>query len=139
MEKVIFNPASFDIGMKIGEEIGSKYINQANERMSFLKPYFEIDNQYLFTKIKNVLFPFLYRDPEIGIEENETTIKNRIEFADLYLPLMSFMTYILLITLNMVLTSNEKDQFHPDELGYKASKNLTILLFCTFGLKLCKS
>lgn len=137
MEKTIFNPAAMDLGMKLGKEVGMDYLNSANKRFTFLKPYFEIDNQYIFTKIKLLLFPFLYKDPQIGNElEGDSTSKDRIDFADLYLPTMSFMTYILLVTLNVVF--NGDTDFHPDILGYKASKNFTILVICSVLFKLCK-
>jgi hypothetical protein len=137
MEKTIFNPAAMDLGMKLGKEVGMDYLNSANKRFTFLKPYFEIDNQYIFTKIKLLLFPFLYKDPQIGTElEGESVSKDRIDFADLYLPTLSFMTYILLVTLNVVF--NGDTNFHPDILGYKASKNFTILVICSVVFKLRK-
>jgi len=137
MEKTIFNPAAMDLGMKIGKEVGMDYLNSANQRFAFLKPYFEIDNQYIINKIKILILPFLYKEPQVGTElEGEAIPKERIDFPDLYLPTMSFMTYILLVTLNIVFSSGA--DFHPDILGYKASKNFTILIVCSIIFKLCK-
>jgi hypothetical protein len=138
MEKTIFNPASISIGMKIGEEIGGKYFNQStSERLSFLKPYFEIDNSYIFKKMKYVILPFLYKAPDVGIEsDNDGPSKEKIDFADLYLPLMSFVTYVLVNVFNIVFT--EKNEFHPDILGYKLTNNFIILIFSALIYKLCK-
>ncbi len=65
----------------------------------------------MINKIKYILFPFLYKptdnnnsNPEIFEEPSE---KDKIEYPDLYIPLMSFITYILLIAFNLAYTSNK--------------------------------
>jgi len=77
-----------------------------------MKPYFTVNNTYVIKKIKHVLLPFLYKLPENNLdqdlEEDLTISQNRIEFPDLYLPLMSFITYIIILAFNSANTLNEK-------------------------------
>jgi hypothetical protein len=80
--------------------------------LDFLKPYFQVTHSYIINKTKLVFFPFLYKvvlylnhqdtNEDIYSESESSGSRDKIEFADFYLPMMSFITYILLITLNMV-------------------------------------
>jgi hypothetical protein len=56
-----------------------------------------------------------------------------IDYADLYLPLMSFITYILLIAFNAGHSSNTK--FNPEILGKTSTKDFAILILYTIILK----
>lgn len=139
-----FNDNTVDIGVKIGSEIGSKYLNNTSEWLSFkfLKPYFSINNRYLFRKVKQICLPFLYREPEITDEEDFndnyfTIAKSRIEYPDLYLPLVSFMTYILLITFYFAFSKGE--EFDPDFLGSKCTKNFILVIVHVALLKTRKN
>jgi len=54
----------------------------------------------------------------------------------MYLPLMSFITYILLIGFHTAHSNHENNKgFDPDILGIKATKNFFILLLYTIILK----
>lgn len=74
---------------------------------SSIKGYFEIDNSYLMGKLRHIIFPFMSRveqsKPDIQpIElQNSSQTDNSIFRSDLYIPLMSFVTYILLSCLSL--------------------------------------
>ena len=129
----INNNPTIDIGIKLGTELGSKYIASSNEwfSLNFLKPYFSINNKYVIRKIKQVILPFLYREPELtdeeDFEDNYFQIaKSKIEYPDMYLPLVSFMSYVLLISFNFAMSEGEA--FDPEYLWSKCSKNFTIVI-----------
>lgn len=80
--------------------------------MQFLKPYFDINNKYVINKIKYILLPFLYKGSDSNSSNNEifedNSFREKIEFADLYIPTMSFITYILLIAFNSAFTEKKE-------------------------------
>lgn len=144
--KIGFNNPNLDIGMQIGSEIGRNYLASTNLgeifSFSFLKPYFCINNKYVLRKIKQIIFPFLYKEPEIQEEDDyEDNLfqmsRSKIEYPDMYLPLVSFMTYVLLVTFNAAISS-ETNTFSPDYLGIKSSKNMLIIVLHMIVLKTCK-
>ena len=102
------NEDSLNLGLNIGKQIikESKFVDYFS--LNGLKPYFEIDNSYVIYKLKNILFPFyLFKkesNPTDIINNNssdaEDAQKLKIEYPDMYIPLMSFITYILLIGFN---------------------------------------
>ena len=57
--------------------------------------------------------------------------KERIEYPDLYLPLMSFITYVLLIAFNYGQSAN----FSPEIFGRTSTKDFAILALYTIVLK----
>lgn len=81
--------------------------------LKFLKPYFSVDNKYVSMKLKLILFPFLYNESkslneEIEFEQDDTNndknqniSKSSIAFPDLYVPLMGFITFLLVIALSL--------------------------------------
>ena len=82
--------------------------------LKFLKPYFTVDNRYVSRKLKMIVFPFLNNElkslnEEIESDQDETNnelsnkgiSRNSIAFPDLYVPLMGFITYLLVIALNL--------------------------------------
>lgn len=132
-----------NLGIGIGKTLGQKYISQTNEWLSFsfLKPYFMIDNKYVLDKIKYVFMPFLHKDTEESIafdsDSQDERPTNKFEYADLYLPLVSFTTYILILGINKGLML-ESGEFSPEFLWAKASTNSTILFFYALLVKLRK-
>ena len=82
-----------------------------------LKIYFDVTNHYVLHKLKIILFPFLLKEDQwkmsgssIGFQGNDDfdsshlqsedsmyTPKNNLQAPDLYIPLMSFVSYILII------------------------------------------
>ena len=110
-------------GLKIGEQIikdsQSKFIDYFS--LEGLKPYFNVTNKYVLLKLIYIILPFLYK-----VDSNLSTQQNlKIESPDLYIPLMSFITYVLLIGFNSAY--QQQKIFEPEILGKIASKNSFIL------------
>jgi protein transport protein YIF1 len=95
---------------------------------SSLKTYFEIDNSFLLRKLKHLFLPFLSKNTirndqnqgyDVEVPEEVSIFK-----IDLYIPLMSFVTYILLTCMNMGL----QEKFEPDFI-FKNITNCSLLTF----------
>ena len=119
-------------GLKIGEQIikdsQSKFIDYFS--LDGLKPYFNVTNKYVLLKLIYIILPFLYK-----VDSNLSTQQNlKIESPDLYIPLMSFITYVLLIGFNSAY--QQQKIFEPEILGKIASKNSFILFIQVALLKL---
>lgn len=78
--------------------------------LKFLKPYFTVDNKYVSRKLKLLIFPFLYNENKIIGEEIESDhnednqigiSRNSIAFPDLYVPLMAFITFLLVVAFSL--------------------------------------
>lgn len=100
-----------------------------------LNYYFRVSNSYVFKKILLILFPYRNKDWTRITAENPGSPGNssNVTFAppnqdinapDLYIPLMSFITYILLWAVFQGLQGD----FHPQLFGYLASQTLA----CSF-------
>lgn len=91
------------------------YVHKNIEKVNFqkLKPYFKITNKYILAKIILILFPF---NKTSWSKENE-----KLQSPDLYIPLMSFLTFILL---NGILLG-VKSQFTPEKLTILFTRCLT--------------
>lgn len=74
-----------------------------------LKVYFDVTNSYVLHKLKIILFPFLLKEDDwkkgqsqnysisgAVVDENTFTPRNDLQAPDLYIPLMSFVTFILI-------------------------------------------
>ena len=119
-------------GLKIGEQIikdsQSKFIDYFS--LDGLKPYFNVTNKYVLLKLIYIILPFLYKvDSTLSSQQNI-----KIESPDLYIPLMSFITYVLLIGFNSAY--QQQKIFEPEILGKIASKNSFILFIHVALLKL---
>ena len=119
-------------GLKIGEQIikdsQSKFIDYFS--LEGLKPYFNVTNKYVLLKLIYIILPFLYKvDSTLSSQQNI-----KIESPDLYIPLMSFITYVLLIGFNS--EYQQQKIFEPEILGKIASKNSFILFIQVALLKL---
>lgn len=99
---------------------------------SDLKYYFRVSNSYVLKKILLVLFPYHNKnwtrvttaeatgDPSTNAQSQFAPPIYDINAPDLYIPLMSFITYILLWASFQGL----KGDFHPQLFGYLASQTL---------------
>ncbi|KAF9764598.1 Protein transport protein yif1 [Nosema granulosis] len=96
----------FDLG-KEALKTGSNYVNNKIQKVSFkhFRPFFNIDNQYLYRKILLIVFPY----SNSSWESHDSTIAN----PDLYIPLVSLGTYILLKSLYYGL----QNSFEPEKIG----------------------
>lgn len=112
----------------IQQNFGS-YIPMAGE----LKYYFKVSNAYVARKLMLILFPFRHRNwSRMTTSETAGSSGSGVSYAppledvnapDLYIPLISFVTYILLWALFLGL----RGDFHPEVFGYLASQTLACL------------
>mmetsp|Transcript_33772 Transcript_33772/g.34409 ORF Transcript_33772/g.34409 Transcript_33772/m.34409 type:complete len:276 (+) Transcript_33772:89-916(+) len=109
------SPEMVNFGLSAGQDI----INKQKERLmpgvsifwNSLKIYFAVSNNYVLHKILTVLYPIgnkkwarmstedvNNRDPLIEVTNHKNALpRHDINAPDLYIPLMSFLTYILLV------------------------------------------
>jgi len=90
-----------------------------------LKYYFAVDNNYVSRKLRLLMFPFIHSDWSIKYNHDEP-VQPRFELnaADLYIPSMAFVTYILVVGYMLGL----QDRFSPEVLAATASSALTALV-----------
>jgi len=112
----------------------NRYVN-----VSALKHYFNVTNSYVINKLFLVVFPWRHkpwsRKQTVGPTGQEGWYlppRDDINSPDMYIPVMSLVTYILLSTL----VAGLRGQFQPELLGYTASKALGVVLLEILGLKL---
>ncbi|GLG99732.1 Protein YIF1B-A [Gryllus bimaculatus] len=103
----------------VDRELG-KYIP-----VSRLKYYFAVDTTYVTKKLGLLLFPFTHSDWSVKYEQDEP-VQPRFEInaPDLYIPLMAYLTYILLAGLIL----GSQSRFSPEVLGIHASSALAWLV-----------
>lgn len=101
-----------------------------------LRPLFAVDDSYVIRKLGFILFPFAHRRWHGSHEQP----KENVVQPDLYIPLMSFMTYVLAAGYMLGL----KDKFTPEQLGTLSSSALgslalevalMVVLFNIFNVK----
>jgi len=107
-------------GRKELEDTVEKYVS-----IGQLKYYFAVDNSYVSKKLGLLLFPFLHKDWSIRYNQDEP-VQPRFELnaADLYIPSMAFVTYILVV--GYVLGLNNR--FSPEVLAATASSAMVWLV-----------
>lgn len=98
----------------------AKYFSTASTRS-----YFDVTESYVYHKLRLVLCPFLHKGSWARLPESVaggTAYKpprNDINAPDLYIPLMSFWTYVLLASIREVFSS-DSGSFTPDTLAAHA-------------------
>ncbi|PRP80608.1 hypothetical protein PROFUN_11551 [Planoprotostelium fungivorum] len=102
---------------------------QYQKNMSMLKYYFNVNNSYVINKIKLLLFPIAHKQWARRIHrQNDSEVflpaRDDINAPDLYIPLMAFVTYILIFGYIM----GASKQFTPEVLGKMASAGLFVLI-----------
>ncbi|ORD94770.1 hypothetical protein ECANGB1_2785 [Enterospora canceri] len=91
--------------VKAGQEYVNKKID--SKRFAFIRVYFEVNNAYILDKLRLILYPF----------------NNTLDYLlkpDLYIPLMSLLTLVMLRSLQIGLSK----EFHPEKLFLMVSRNL---------------
>lgn len=108
--------------------------------MNRLRFYFNVSNSYVIHKIGIILFPWIHKpwaraavhsDATGGIEGYESP-RLDINCPDLYIPLMSFVTYVLLLAM----FAGIKGNFKPEMLGLNASRAFGVVITEILGIKL---
>lgn len=127
---------AFQVGGRATEAAGA-YVEQNFGKylqVGALKHYFNVSNSYVLRKLYLVLFPWRHKpwsrsgSQRAGANGQVDTYflppRDDINSPDMYIPVMAFVTYILLSTLLYGLAGN----FNPEQLGYTASFAFTIVI-----------
>ena len=119
-------------GINMGKQIvkNSKFVDYFS--LEGLKPYFDVDNKYVIYKFRYLFIPFL-KEKQINSSE-EYDNKYNIEYFDLYLPLMSFITYVLVVS--FISAINNPGVFNPQTLGKILSKDFSLYIINVMAIKL---
>lgn len=140
-----FSPGSYFIADPMIAAAGQQFIGQYSQNLVHntggwidrnLRPLFAVDDSYVIKKLGFVMFPFIQK----RWHANQESPKENLVQPDLYIPLMSFMTYVLAASYMLGL----KDKFSPEQLGIISSSalgclalevTLMVVLFNVFNVK----
>jgi hypothetical protein len=110
---------------------GTEFVHKNIEKYvatSKLKYYFAVDTAYVGKKLGLLLFPFAHSDWSLKFTADEPVAPRYDTNApDLYIPVMSFVTYILLAGVAL----GTQSKFTPEHLGMTAS---TALIWTTIEI-----
>ncbi|KAI9880972.1 MAG: hypothetical protein M1830_009466 [Pleopsidium flavum] len=138
------NDQTAQMGFQIGKSAvmaGQEYVDQSLNRyvsIPALKHYFNVSNTYVLSKLALVLFPWRHkpwsRQQRLSPDGREGFLAPRddLNSPDMYIPVMAFVTYILLSTL----LAGLRGAFHPELLGLTATTAFAVVIFEILGLKL---
>jgi len=139
------NDATAQFGMQLGQSAvaaGQDYVQKhigGFIPITAVKHHFNVSNSYVINKLRLLLFPWRHKPWSRRTRRSETgqsewfPPRDDLNSPDLYIPLMAFVTYILLAALHSGLQS----RFHPEILGVTASTATVVVLldfaFVKFG------
>ncbi|KAI9831746.1 MAG: hypothetical protein M1826_003077 [Phylliscum demangeonii] len=139
------NDPTTQLGFQVGQsavKAGQDYMEQNFNRyvnVGAVKHYFNVSNSYVLSKLLLVLFPWRHRPwsrkqslSPSGQEGYFLPPREDINSPDMYIPVMAFVTYILLSTLMAGL----RGAFHPELLGLTATTACAIVIGEMLALKL---
>ena len=128
------NEDTLKIGLNMGKQIvrNSKFVDYFS--LEGLKPYFDVDNKYVLIKLRYLFLPFLKEKTRNTVNANEIQIKYNIEYSDLYLPIMSFITYVL--SVSFIIALKNPAIFNPQTLGKILSKDFSLYIINAAIVKL---
>ncbi|RMD43461.1 hypothetical protein DV735_g1655, partial [Chaetothyriales sp. CBS 134920] len=150
------NDPTAQMGLQVGKTAmmaGQQYMEQNVNRyisVPALKHYFNVSNSYVVRKLLLVLFPWRHK-PWTRSQSRMTTSstdasgqmsqeqysfnylppRHDLNSPDMYIPIMAFITYILLSTV----LAGMRGSFRPELLGSTASTALAVVLFEIVVLK----
>lgn len=118
---------------QLGYALGSQMYSRVSENVSLekvvslgqLRTLFKVDHSYVLKKLLLILFPFRHSDwSRIGsVDLGYKTPREDLNAPDLYIPVMSFVTFVLLSGISFGIS----DKFTPDLLGITSSTALFLL------------
>jgi hypothetical protein len=133
------------MGLQVGKSAvmaGQEYMEKNMNRfvnVSTLKQYFNVSNSYVISKLLVVLFPWRHRPwsrqqrlSHDGQDGLYAPPREDINSPDMYIPLMAFVTYILLSTL----LAGLRNAFRPELFGMTATAAFGVLIFEILVLRL---
>ncbi|SCZ96742.1 BZ3500_MvSof-1268-A1-R1_Chr4-1g06675 [Microbotryum saponariae] len=140
------NDATTAMGVQFGKhafDAGQAYLDKNFTRLlplAHLKHSFNVSNSYVLQKLRLVLWPWrhrpwsrsLKRSESSGVAEGWKPPRDDINCPDLYIPVMSVVTYILL----SAIIAGKQGQFDPRIVGQTASKSFGILVLEFICIKL---
>jgi len=108
---------------------------QYSKNLSLLRYYFTVNNSYVMNKIFLIIFPYKHKHWKRRVLRQQDQdlflpARDDINAPDLYIPLMAFITYVLIIGFSL------GDKFTPDVLGIISTTALFTNLFEIVGIKL---
>uniref|UniRef100_U5EVY5 Protein YIF1 n=1 Tax=Corethrella appendiculata TaxID=1370023 RepID=U5EVY5_9DIPT len=125
-------PIVQDMAMQYGQKLadqGKELVNKEFEKyipVTKLKYYFAVDNKYVINKLKLLFFPFTQKDWSLKYDhDNPVQPRYDINAPDLYIPMMAYITYIVLAGFVLGM----QDRFSPEQLGIQASSALAYSIF----------
>lgn len=120
----LLNDPMANMAVQYGQTLaghGTEYVNRNIEKYvssSKLKYYFAVDTAYVGKKLGLLIFPFAHSDWSLRYNKDEPVQpRYDINAPDLYIPVMAFVTYILLAGLVL----GTQSRFSPEHLGLTAS------------------
>ncbi|KAL8934701.1 MAG: hypothetical protein Q9216_005772 [Gyalolechia sp. 2 TL-2023] len=147
------NDPTAQMGYQLGKtalNTGQEYMEQNLNRyvsIPALKHYFNVTTPYVLRKLLLVLFPWRHKPwsreqrpshhPADPSPNNNTSNyhflppRDDLNSPDMYIPVMAFVTYILLSTL----LAGLRGQFHPEVMGLTATTAFLVVLLEILGLK----
>jgi len=104
--------------------------------MQLLRHYFQVDTPYVAKKLKILLMPFMHKHWHREKDEGDGMYpyappRDCVNAPDLYIPVMSFVTYILIVGYHM----GQEKSFTPEVLGKTGSSGLVMLVLEVLALK----
>ncbi|MCJ1300952.1 hypothetical protein MMC08_003751 [Hypocenomyce scalaris] len=144
------NDQTAQMGFQVGKSAvmaGQEYMEQNINRyvsIGALKHYFNVTTPYVLRKLLLVLFPWRHKPwsrqqrPSTTSSQDTTTYsyyflppREDLNSPDMYIPVMAFVTYILLSTL----LAGLRGAFHPEVMGLTATAAFVIVVIEILGLK----
>ncbi|KAL8865685.1 MAG: hypothetical protein Q9174_006756, partial [Haloplaca sp. 1 TL-2023] len=131
--------SAFNAGQEIFEQNVNRYVS-----IPALKHYFNVSTPYVLRKLLLVLFPWRHKPWSREQRPSNTTSadastynyyflppRDDINSPDMYIPVMAFVTYILLSTL----LAGLRGAFHPEVMGLTATTAFVVVMVEILGLK----
>ncbi|KAF9130837.1 hypothetical protein BGW39_002591 [Mortierella sp. 14UC] len=150
------NDGTTQLGMQFGRSAvtaGQQYVEENLNRWvnrAALQPYFNVSNSYVINKLKLLVFPWRHKLWTRILKRSETTgetigylsPRDDINAPDMYIPVMAFVTYVLLVALSAGVNagdnvSKDANKFSPEMLGPTASSALAVIFLEFTIIKLC--
>eukprot|EP01129_Flabellula_baltica_P002573 TRINITY_DN12385_c0_g1_i1.p1 TRINITY_DN12385_c0_g1~~TRINITY_DN12385_c0_g1_i1.p1 ORF type:complete len:260 (+),score=34.70 TRINITY_DN12385_c0_g1_i1:33-812(+) len=133
VNQVMGNPL-FSYGADTAKNWFSNNMSFASVYLQLLRPYFHVDNSYVTKKLSILLMPFMNKNWNRSLDQNSGYALPTMDVnaPDLYVPTMSFVSYVLLVAIALGATF----QFTPDVLGRTATTSLVVVILEVCAIRL---
>jgi hypothetical protein len=125
-------PMVQDMALEYGQKLADQGKEMVNKELgkyvsvTKLKYYFAVDNKYVMNKLRLLFFPFVHNDWSLKFDqENAVQPRYDLNAPDLYIPVMGYITYIVIAGFILGL----QERFSPEQLGIQASSALAYNIF----------